>query len=187
MPVSTKEITVNMGPQHPSTHGVLRLILELDGEVVVSCTPHIGFLHRGSEKLAENLTYQQIVPLTDRFDYLSCGNNNLAYAMAVEKLMGIEVPERADYLRTLVAELSRLSSHLLWLATHALDIGAMTVCLYCLREREGFPGLLIIHSLCSIGLSLRLNLRPCRGSQATTRSRNAFERCKSATAFSGSA
>jgi NADH-quinone oxidoreductase subunit D len=141
MAITTKEITVNMGPQHPSTHGVLRLILELDGEVVVSCTPHIGFLHRGSEKLAENLTYQQIVPLTDRFDYLSCGNNNLAYAMAVEKLMGIEVPERADYLRTLVAELSRLSSHLLWLATHALDIGAMTVCLYCLREREEILGL----------------------------------------------
>lgn len=141
MAITSKEITVNMGPQHPSTHGVLRLILELDGEVVVSCTPHIGFLHRGSEKLAENLTYQQIVPLTDRFDYLSCGNNNLAYAMAVEKLMGIEVPERADYLRTLVSELSRLSSHLLWLATHALDIGAMTVCLYCLREREEILGL----------------------------------------------
>jgi NADH dehydrogenase I D subunit len=125
-----------MGPQHPSTHGVLRLILELDGEVVVSCTPHIGYLHRGSEKLAENRTYQQIVPLTDRFDYLSCGNNNLAYVMAVEKMMGIEVPERADYLRTIMAELSRISAHLLWLATHAADIGAVTVLLYCLRERE---------------------------------------------------
>ena len=136
MAISTKEITVNMGPQHPSTHGVLRLILELDGEVVVSCTPYIGYLHRGSEKLAEHRTYQQIVPLTDRFDYLSCGNNNLAYAIAVERLMGIEVPERADYLRTLVAELSRISSHLLWLATHAADIGAVTVLLYCLRERE---------------------------------------------------
>ena len=141
MPVSTKEITVNMGPQHPSTHGVLRLILELDGEVVVSCTPYIGYLHRGSEKLAEHRTYQQIVPLTDRFDYLSCGNNNLAYAIAVEKLMGIEVPERADYLRVLVAELSRISSHLLWLATHAADIGAVTVLLYCLREREEILGL----------------------------------------------
>jgi len=125
-----------MGPQHPSTHGVLRLILELDGERVVSCVPHIGYLHRGSEKLAEDRTYQQIVPLTDRFDYLSCGNNNLAYAIAVEQLMGIEVPERADYLRTITAELSRLSAHLLWLAAHGLDIGAMTVCLYCLRERE---------------------------------------------------
>ncbi|MGA2192166.1 MAG: NADH dehydrogenase (quinone) subunit D [Nitrospirota bacterium] len=134
--MTSKEITINMGPQHPSTHGVLRLILELDGEVVVSCTPHIGYLHRGSEKLAENKTFQQIVPLTDRFDYLSCGNNNLAYAIAVEKLMGIEVPERADYLRTLVAELSRISAHLLWLATHAADIGAVTVLLYCLRERE---------------------------------------------------
>ncbi len=136
MATTTKEITVNMGPQHPSTHGVLRLVLELDGERVVSCTPHIGYLHRGSEKLAENRTYQQIVPLTDRFDYLSCGNNNLSYAMAVEKLMGIEVPPRADYLRTIVAELSRISSHLLWLATHAADIGAVTVLLYCLRERE---------------------------------------------------
>ena len=141
MAINTKEITVNMGPQHPSTHGVLRLVLELDGEIVVSCTPHIGYLHRGSEKLAENRTYQQIVPLTDRFDYLSCGNNNLAYAIAVEKLMGIEVPERADYLRTITAELSRLSSHLLWLATHAADIGAVTVLLYCLREREEILGL----------------------------------------------
>jgi len=136
MAISTKEITVNMGPQHPSTHGVLRLVLELDGERVVSCTPHIGYLHRGSEKLAEQRTYQQIVPLTDRFDYLSCGNNNLSYAMAVEKLMGIEPPLRAEYLRTIVAELSRISSHLLWLATHAADIGAVTVLLYCLRERE---------------------------------------------------
>jgi NADH dehydrogenase I D subunit len=136
MAISTKEITVNMGPQHPSTHGVLRLVLELDGERVVSCTPHIGYLHRGSEKLAEQRTYQQIVPLTDRFDYLSCGNNNLSYAIAVEKLMGIEPPARADYLRTIVAELSRISSHLLWLATHAADIGAVTVLLYCLRERE---------------------------------------------------
>src|SRR5512135_1834170 len=108
MALDTKEITVNMGPQHPSTHGVLRLILELDGESVVSCKPYLGYLHRGSEKLAENRTYQQIVPLTDRFDYLSCGNNNLAYAIAVEKLMGIEVPERADYLRVIVSELSRI-------------------------------------------------------------------------------
>jgi len=141
MAVTTKEITINMGPQHPSTHGVLRLILELDGETVVSCKPYLGYLHRGSEKLAENRTYQQIVPLTDRFDYLSCGNNNLSYAIAVEKLMGIEVPERADYLRVIVSELSRISSHLLWLATHAADIGAVTVLLYCLREREELLGL----------------------------------------------
>lgn len=136
MAISTKEITINMGPQHPSTHGVLRLVLKLDGERVMSCVPYIGYLHRGSEKLAEVKSYQQIVPLTDRFDYLSCGNNNLAYAIAVEKLMGIDVPERADYLRTIVAELSRISSHLLWLATHAADIGAVTVLLYTLRERE---------------------------------------------------
>jgi len=141
MATTTKEITVNMGPQHPSTHGVLRLVLELDGERVHSCKPYVGYLHRGSEKLAEVKTYQQIVPLTDRFDYLSCGNNNLAYAIAVEKLMGIEVPARADYLRTIVAELSRISSHLLWLATHAADIGAVTVLLYCLREREELLGL----------------------------------------------
>ena len=146
MPLTTKEITINMGPQHPSTHGVLRLVLELDGEVVISCTPHIGYLHRGSEKLAETKTYQQIVPLTDRFDYLSCGNNNLAYAIAVEKMMGIEVPDRADYLRVIVAELSRLSSHLLWLATHAADIGAVTVLLYCLREREEIMNLFEILS-----------------------------------------
>jgi NADH-quinone oxidoreductase subunit D len=136
MSVQTKEITVNMGPQHPSTHGVLRLILKLDGERILSCEPQIGYLHRGVEKLCESKTWQQVVPITDRLDYLSCGCNNHAYAIAVEKLMDIQVPERADYLRVLVSELSRISSHLLWLATHALDIGAMTVCLYCLRERE---------------------------------------------------
>ncbi|MEK6729946.1 MAG: NADH dehydrogenase (quinone) subunit D [Planctomycetota bacterium] len=129
-------MSINMGPQHPSTHGVLRLMLELDGEVVVKATPHIGFLHRGVEKLAEYKTYHQVIPLTDRLDYVAPFSNNLAYALAVEKLLGIEAPERAQHIRVLFCELTRISSHLLWLATHALDIGAMTVFFYCFRERE---------------------------------------------------
>jgi NADH-quinone oxidoreductase subunit D len=129
-------MSINMGPQHPSTHGVLRLMLELDGEVVVKATPHIGFLHRGVEKLAEYKTYHQVIPLTDRLDYVAPFSNNLAYALAVEKLLGIEAPERARHIRVLFCELTRISSHLLWLATHALDIGAMTVFFYCFRERE---------------------------------------------------
>ncbi|MCF6157011.1 MAG: NADH dehydrogenase (quinone) subunit D [wastewater metagenome] len=129
-------MTINMGPQHPSTHGVLRLLLELDGEKIVKATPHIGFLHRGVEKLAEFRTYHQCIPLTDRLDYVAPFSNNLAYALAVEKLIGIDVPERAQHIRVLLCELTRISSHLLWLATHALDIGAMTVFFYCFRERE---------------------------------------------------
>ncbi len=129
-------MSINMGPQHPSTHGVLRLVLELDGEVIVKATPHIGFLHRGVEKLAEYKTYHQVIPLTDRLDYVAPFSNNLAYALAVEKLLGIEAPERAQHIRVLFCELTRISSHLLWLATHALDIGAMTVFFYCFRERE---------------------------------------------------
>ncbi|MEK7804538.1 MAG: NADH dehydrogenase (quinone) subunit D, partial [Planctomycetota bacterium] len=129
-------MSINMGPQHPSTHGVLRLMLELDGEVIVKATPHIGFLHRGVEKLAEYKTYHQVIPLTDRLDYVAPFSNNLAYALAVEKLLGIEAPERAQHIRVLFCELTRISSHLLWLATHALDIGAMTVFFYCFRERE---------------------------------------------------
>lgn len=125
-----------MGPQHPSTHGVLRLLLELDGEMIVKATPHIGFLHRGVEKLAESKTYHQCIPLTDRLDYVAPFSNNLAYALAVEKLLDIEIPERAQHIRVLLCELTRISSHLLWLATHALDIGAMTVFFYCFRERE---------------------------------------------------
>jgi len=134
----TETMTVNMGPQHPSTHGVLQLILELDGEVVKKATPHIGFLHRGVEKLSEYRTYHQTLPLTDRLDYLAPMSNNLAYVLAVEKLLGIsdEIPERAKVVRVLLAELTRIKSHLVWLATHALDIGAMTVFLYCFRERE---------------------------------------------------
>ena len=131
-------MTINMGPQHPSTHGVLRLVLELDGEIVRKATPHIGFLHRGIEKLSEHRTYHQILPLTDRLDYLAPMHNNLGYVLAVEKLLGItdQIPERAQVVRVLLAELTRLKSHLVWLACHALDIGAMTVFIYCFRERE---------------------------------------------------
>ncbi len=129
-------MTINMGPQHPSTHGVLRLILELDGETVVTATPQIGFLHRGVEKLAEHKTYHQFITLTDRLDYLAPMSNNLGYVLAVEKLLNIEAPKRSQYIRIILCELTRISSHLLWLATHALDIGAMTVFFYCFRERE---------------------------------------------------
>lgn len=135
---TTETMTINMGPQHPSTHGVLQLVLELDGETVVKATPHIGFLHRGTEKIAEHRTYHQIIPLTDRLDYLAPMHNNLAYCLAVEKLLGLTeaIPERANTIRVIMAELTRLKSHLVWLATHALDIGAMTVFIYCFRERE---------------------------------------------------
>lgn len=133
---TTETMTLNMGPQHPSTHGVLRLVLELDGEVIVNVTPHIGYLHRGVEKLSEHRTYHQILPLTDRLDYLAPMSNNLGYILAVEKLMGVEVPERAETIRIIMAELTRLQSHLVWIACHALDIGAMTVFIYAFRERE---------------------------------------------------
>lgn len=134
----TETMTINMGPQHPSTHGVLQVILELEGEVVKKAIPHIGFLHRGVEKLSEHRTYHQVLPLTDRLDYLAPMHNNLGYILAVEKLLGIteQIPERAQTVRVIMAELTRLKSHLVWLATHALDIGAMTVFLYCFRERE---------------------------------------------------
>jgi len=135
--MATRDLTLNMGPQHPATHGVLRLVLDLDGETIVKCTPYVGYLHRGVEKLAENRNYMQILPLTDRLDYISSMSNNIGYVVAVEKLFGIEVPERTQYIRTIVAEMARIANHLLWLATHALDIGAMTVFLYCFREREG--------------------------------------------------
>jgi len=133
---STEIMTVNMGPQHPSTHGVLRLIVELDGEIINKITPHIGYLHRGIEKLSEHRTYHQTIPLTDRLDYLAPMSNNLGYVLAVEKLLGIDVPERAQTIRVIMAELTRLKSHLVWIACHALDIGAMTVFLYAFRERE---------------------------------------------------
>lgn len=129
-------MTVNMGPQHPSTHGVLRLVIELDGEIIEKITPHIGYLHRGIEKLSEHRTYHQIIPLTDRMDYLAPMSNNLGYVLAVEKLLALEIPERAQTVRVIMAELTRLKSHLVWIACHALDIGAMTVFIYAFRERE---------------------------------------------------
>jgi len=132
----TRELTINMGPQHPATHGVLRLVLDLDGETVVKCTPYVGYLHRGVEKLAEDRTYLSALPLTDRLDYISSMANNIGYCVAVERLFGIEPPERAKFIRTIVAEMTRISSHIIWLGTHALDIGAMTVFLYSFRERE---------------------------------------------------
>jgi NADH-quinone oxidoreductase subunit D len=145
-------MTINMGPQHPSTHGVLRLILELDGETVVKTTPHIGFLHRGVEKLAEYKTYHQFITLTDRLDYLAPLSNNLGYVLAVEKLLNIEAPKRSQYIRIILCELTRISSHLLWLATHALDIGAMTVYFYCFRERE------TINDIFEMAAGARMNL-----------------------------
>ena len=132
----TKTMVLNMGPQHPSTHGVLRVILELDGEVVVKAEPIIGYLHTGIERNCEKLTYSQAIVLTDRMDYLANLSNNLGYCLAVEKLAGIEVPKRAQYIRVLLTELTRISSHLVWLGTHAIDLGAMSVFLYCFRERE---------------------------------------------------
>ncbi len=131
-----RNYTLNFGPQHPSAHGVLRLVLELDGEVVERAEPHIGLLHRGTEKLFEYKTYLQNVPYFDRFDYVSMMANEHAYALAVERLLGITPPVRGQYIRVMYAELTRILNHLLWLGAHALDIGAMTVFLYCFRERE---------------------------------------------------
>jgi len=127
---------INMGPQHPSTHGVLRLMLEIDGETIVRIMPDIGYLHTGIEKTCEAKFYQQVVPMTDRIDYLCPMTNNLAYCLAVEKLLGLEIPPRAQWIRVMLNELTRINSHLVWLGTHAMDIGAMSVFLYCFRERE---------------------------------------------------
>jgi NADH-quinone oxidoreductase subunit D len=135
-PGQDKTMILNMGPQHPSTHGVLRVLLEIDGETVVRMMPDIGFLHTGIEKTCEAKFYQQVVPLTDRIDYLCPMTNNLCYVLAVEKLLGLEIPPRAQWLRVMMNELTRINSHLVWLGTHAMDIGAMTVFLYCFRERE---------------------------------------------------
>lgn len=130
------QMIINLGPQHPSSHGNLRLCLELDGEKVTKCTPMIGYMHRGMEKMAENMIYQEFIPTTDRMDYVAASANNYAYVACVEKLCGLKIPRRAQIIRMMILELNRIASHLLWLATHALDIGAMTVFLYCFRERE---------------------------------------------------
>jgi NADH-quinone oxidoreductase subunit D len=169
-PSSARRMTLNMGPQHPSTHGVLRIVLELDGETIISAVPDIGFLHTGIEKECEVKTWQQVVTLTDRVDYLSNLANNLVYALAVEKLIGdIEIPPKAQWMRVMLAELSRIQSHLVWLGTHALDIGAMTVFFYCFREREDilrifemFSGQRMMTSYIRIG---GLALEPPRGWQ----------------------
>ena len=162
-----RRMTLSMGPQHPSTHGVLRVMLELDGETIMNARPEIGFLHTGIEKQAEGRRYQQVVPLTDRVDYLSNLNNNLCYALAVERLLGLEIPPRAQWMRVMLCEFSRLQSHLVWLGTHALDIGAMTVYFYCFREREEilklfemFSGQRMMTSYIRIG---GLALEPPRG------------------------
>ena len=135
-PSAPRRMTLNMGPQHPSTHGVLRIVLELEGETIRSAAPDIGFLHTGIEKQCEALTYAKALTLTDRVDYLANLSNNLVYCLTVEKLLQIEIPERAQWLRVMMTELSRLNSHLVWLGTHALDIGAMSIFFYCFRERE---------------------------------------------------
>src|SRR5437870_10813365 len=134
--IRTETMTVNMGPQHPSTHGVLRLVLELDGEIVVAASPTIGYLHTGIEKTAEQKKWQQVIPLVERMDYLGAQSNSLAYALSVEKLLGLQMPERVTNIRVLIAELQRISSHLVWLGTHAMEIGAVSVMMYCFRERE---------------------------------------------------
>jgi NADH-quinone oxidoreductase subunit D len=133
---AAETMVLNMGPQHPSTHGVLRVVLELDGETVVKARPEIGYLHTGIEKNCEALTYSQAITLTDRIDYLGPMSNNLGYCLAVEKLLALDTPKRAQYIRVLLTELTRIGSHLVWLGTHAMDMGATSVMLYCFRERE---------------------------------------------------
>jgi len=130
------EMVLNMGPQHPATHGVLRLLLKLDGETVIGCVPEVGYLHRGYEKMAENMSYHEFIPHTDRLDYISPTANNVAWVMAVEKLAGVEVPLRAQYIRMIIAELARIASHLVAIGSFAMDVGALTVFLWTLRERE---------------------------------------------------
>jgi NADH-quinone oxidoreductase subunit D len=166
---AARRMTLNMGPQHPSTHGVLRVVLELDGETILSARPEIGYLHTGIEKQFEVKKYQQGVPLTDRVDYLANLNINLCYALAVERLLQLEIPPFAQWMRVMLCELSRVSSHLIWLGTHALDLGAMSVYFYCFREREEianifemFSGQRMMTSYIRIG---GLALEPPRGWQ----------------------
>ena len=139
--ITGETMLLNMGPHHPSTHGVLRLLLELDGEQIVSCLPDVGFLHTGIEKSLEDKSYEKALPLTDRMDYLSPMSNNMAYAAAVEKLLDLDVPERGQIIRIVCLELARCASHLVWLGTHAIDMGAMSVLLYAFRERERILGM----------------------------------------------
>ena len=134
--IRTETMTVNMGPQHPSTHGVLRLIIELDGETIVSAVPTIGYLHTGIEKTAEQKKWQQVIPLVERMDYLGAMSNSMGFTLAVEKLLGVEMPDRVTYIRVLLMELQRIASHLVWLGTHGMEVGAITMMLYCFRERE---------------------------------------------------
>ncbi len=155
--INGETMLLNMGPQHPSTHGVLRLLLELDGEIVVSCIPDIGFLHTGIEKNMEAKTYQQAEVMTDRLDYLNTVGNILAYSLAVEKLIDLDVPPRAQAIRVILAELQRIASHLVWLATAALDVAAMSTFLYCFRERET---VLDILELCSGQRMMTTYIRP---------------------------
>ena len=131
-----RNYTLNFGPQHPAAHGVLRLVLELDGEVIQRADPHVGLLHRGTEKLAEYKPFNQSIPYMDRLDYVSMMCNEHGYVLALEKLLGVEPPERAQYIRVMFDEITRILNHLMWLGTHALDVGAMTMFLYCFRERE---------------------------------------------------
>ncbi len=147
-----QEVTLNMGPQHPSTHGVLRLLIDLEGEIVTKITPDPGYLHRGMEKLGESMFYNQFIPYTDRMDYIAAFTSEQAFVIAVEKLLGVTVPERAKYIRVVLAELQRIASHLLWLGTHVMDIGAITVFLYSMREREAI--LDIFESYCGARLTL---------------------------------
>lgn len=156
--VSDNVMVVNFGPQHPSAHGQLRLILELEGEKVVKATPDVGYLHRGMEKMAENMIYNEFLPTTDRMDYIAASSNNYAFALSVERLLGVDVPRRAKVIRTMLLELNRIISHLFWLATHALDVGAMSIFLYCFREREfaidlieDYCGARLTHSSVRIG------------------------------------
>jgi NADH-quinone oxidoreductase subunit D len=173
---TTRRMVLNMGPQHPSTHGVLRIILELDGETITKAEPDVGYLHTGIEKQAEALNWQQVVTLTDRMDYLANLSNNMAYALPVEKLLQIEIPEKAQWLRVLLLELTRINSHLVWLGTHAMDIGALTVFFYCFREREDllrifemFSGQRLMTSYIRIG---GLALEPPRGWQQVVKKFN---------------
>ncbi|HEY3441048.1 MAG TPA: NADH dehydrogenase (quinone) subunit D [Paludibaculum sp.] len=170
LPGGLRRMTLNMGPQHPSTHGVLRILLELDGEIIQKAEPDIGFLHTGIEKQAEVLGWQQVVTLTDRMDYLSNLANNLAYVLPVEKLLGLEIPPKAQWLRVMLNELSRINSHVVWLGTHCLDLGAMSMFFYCFREREDilrilemFSGQRLMTSYIRVG---GVALEPPRGWEA---------------------